>query len=82
MRWFQNLFDARRKITAWRREYNEERPHSSFCYRTRRSSRRSARRDSPARMWGKGPRTPAPCPKPPSPLAMGWGQSERPPENC
>ena len=32
--WFQNLFDARRKIGAWRREYNEERPHSSLNYRT------------------------------------------------
>ena len=30
--WFQNLFDARRKIEAWRREYNEERPHSSLGY--------------------------------------------------
>jgi putative transposase len=32
--WFQNLFDARRKIGAWRKEYNEERPHSSLQYRT------------------------------------------------
>ncbi len=32
--WFQNLFDARRKIAAWREEYNEERPHSSLGYRT------------------------------------------------
>jgi putative transposase len=32
--WFQNLFDARRKIAAWRKEYNEERPHSSLQYRT------------------------------------------------
>ena len=32
--WFQNLFDARRKITAWRKEYNQERPHSSLGYRT------------------------------------------------
>jgi putative transposase len=32
--WFQNLFDARRKIAAWRREYNEERPHSSLGYKT------------------------------------------------
>jgi putative transposase len=32
--WFQNLFDARRKITAWQKEYNEERPHSSLGYRT------------------------------------------------
>jgi putative transposase len=32
--WFQNLFDARRKIAAWRIEYNKERPHSSLSYRT------------------------------------------------
>jgi putative transposase len=32
--WFQNLFDARRKIAAWRTEYNEVRPHSSLGYRT------------------------------------------------
>lgn len=32
--WFLNLADARRKIEAWRKEYNEERPHSSLAYRT------------------------------------------------
>ena len=32
--WFQNLFDARRKIAVWRIEYNEERPHSSLGYKT------------------------------------------------
>src|SRR5712692_5121048 len=32
--WFQNLFDAKRKIAAWRTEYNEERPHSSLGYKT------------------------------------------------
>ena len=32
--WFQNLFDARRKIAAWRIEYDEERPHSSLGYKT------------------------------------------------
>ena len=32
--WFQNLFDARRKIAAWRIDYNEVRPHSSLGYRT------------------------------------------------
>jgi len=32
--WFQNLFDARRKIAAWRKEYNEKRPHSSLGYKT------------------------------------------------
>lgn len=33
--WFSNLFDARTKITSWRKEYNEERPHSSLDCRTR-----------------------------------------------
>src|SRR5579859_5096850 len=32
--WFQNLWDARRKVAAWRKEYNEERPHSSLGYLT------------------------------------------------
>lgn len=32
--WFGNLFEARRKIAAWRTEYNQKRPHSSLGYRT------------------------------------------------
>jgi transposase InsO family protein len=32
--WFQNLFDARRKIASWRIDYNEQRPHSSLGYKT------------------------------------------------
>jgi putative transposase len=32
--WFGNLFEARRKIAAWRTEYNQERPRSSLGYRT------------------------------------------------
>lgn len=32
--WFQNLFDACRKIGEWRREDNEEGPHGSLNYRT------------------------------------------------
>jgi len=32
--WFQNLFEARRIIANWRREYNENRPHSSLNYLT------------------------------------------------
>ena len=32
--WFWNLFDARRKISAWQRDYNFQRPHSSLSYRT------------------------------------------------
>jgi putative transposase len=32
--WFWNLFDARRKISAWQTEYNSRRPHSSLGYLT------------------------------------------------
>jgi len=32
--WFHNLADARTKIADWRKEYNQERPHSSLGYRT------------------------------------------------
>ena len=32
--WFWNLWDAKRKIAAWRIEYNTNRPHSSLAYRT------------------------------------------------
>ena len=32
--WFENLADARRKIEAWRVDYNQTRPHSSLAYRT------------------------------------------------
>jgi putative transposase len=32
--WFQNLFDAKRKIAVWQKDYNEDRPHSSLGYRT------------------------------------------------
>jgi putative transposase len=32
--WFENLWDARRKVAAWRKEFNEERPHSSLRYQT------------------------------------------------
>jgi putative transposase len=32
--WFQNLFEARRIIASWRRDYNERRPHSSLNYMT------------------------------------------------
>ena len=46
--WFQNLFDARRKIAAWREEYNEERPHSALGYVARRRSRGEAALRSPS----------------------------------
>jgi putative transposase len=30
--WFLTLADAREKLEAWRRFYNEERPHSAIGY--------------------------------------------------
>jgi len=32
--WFTSLADARLKMDAWRREYNEDRPHTSLKNRT------------------------------------------------
>lgn len=45
--WFRNLFDAREKIEAWRKEYNQERPHSSLSYQTPEEFARAAKG------WGK-----------------------------
>jgi putative transposase len=46
--WFENLADAKRKIEAWRVEYNEARPHSSLAYRTPAEF---------ARLWSPSPST-------------------------
>ena len=43
--WFWNLFDARRRISAWKVEYNSRRPHSSLGYLTP---------DEFARWWQQG----------------------------
>jgi putative transposase len=32
--WFRNLWQARARIEAWKKEYNSERPHSSLGYQT------------------------------------------------
>ena len=32
--WFENLFDARRKAAEWKKEYNQDRPHSALRYLT------------------------------------------------
>jgi len=34
LEWFRNRTEARAVIEAWRRHYNEDRPHSSHAYRT------------------------------------------------
>jgi putative transposase len=65
--WFQNLFDARRKIAAWRTEYNEERPHSSLGYKTPREFAQHtaglyrAEAGQEASNTGPFPRTPIPA---------------------
>lgn len=38
--WFLGLSDARRIIEAWRRDYNQERPHSALGYQTPAAVRR------------------------------------------
>jgi len=30
MHWFYNLEDVRKKVEKWRKEYNEDKPHSSL----------------------------------------------------
>lgn len=42
MHWFYSLDDARRKIETWRREYNEENPHSSLGFQTPKEFARSS----------------------------------------
>lgn len=32
--WFMSVAEAREKIEAWRRDYNQARPHSSLGYQT------------------------------------------------
>ncbi len=60
--WFMNLWDARRKIAAWKEEYNEERPHSSLGYLAPREfARRVAALRSPT----------APCAPQLAPLSGG-----------
>lgn len=75
----RRLADAREKITQWKQDYNEERPHSSLQYRTPVESAAQSARASPERERGKRPQTPAACPTPPSPLprARGANKSRR-----
>ena len=34
LHWFESLADAQHKIEAWRREYNESRPHMALANRS------------------------------------------------
>jgi len=53
--WFQNLFDARLKVSAYKKEYNEERPHSSLGYKTPSEFARERGRLRPASLDGATP---------------------------
>ncbi len=56
--WFVNLLEARERIEAWRRDYNQARPHSSLGYQTP--------AEFAAQVAGRGasPPTPLALPKP------------------
>jgi putative transposase len=70
--WFQNLFDARRKIAAWHKEYNEERPHSSLGYRTPKEFAAQVARFYGAEL-GQGDSNAVPLPQTPIPAQTGGG---------
>jgi len=81
--WFQNLFDARRKIAAWRREYNEERPHSSLDYRTPQQFAALVRAKQGVLYMtdaGQGASIASPLPRAPIPAEPGDGVEFRIPE--
>ena len=70
--WFRNLFDARRQAKAWRKDYNEVRPHSSLGYRTPRDfAGEASALDLSSAERRKEPQTPAPSSVPPSRLNPG-----------
>lgn len=64
--WLRNLFDARRKIAAWRSDYNQLRPHSSLAYRT--PSEFAALNKCRWTEAGQGTSITSPLPHTPSPL--------------
>ena len=70
--WFTTLADARRKIEAWREDYNTERPHSALGYLSPEefAARLASRGDSPVLGRRKGAQAPPPFPTPLSPLPV------------
>ncbi|PYV15267.1 MAG: hypothetical protein DMG21_15550 [Acidobacteria bacterium] len=44
--WFMNLAEARRVVEAWRRDYNEGRPHTSLGNRTPQEFAGAGRKDT------------------------------------
>ena len=83
--WFMSLDDARRKCEAWRRDYNEERPHSAIGNKARSSSsidqRHTARPDRNILEKGQqaGPRMGSSSSRPDSssPWINSMGQCQR-----
>jgi putative transposase len=60
LEWFRSVLEARVIIGAWRRHYNEERPHSSLDYQTPQEFRRSYDRQHggvEAQIWGPLPQS-------------------------
>ena len=75
--WFQNLFDARRKIAAWQIEYNQERPHSSLGYRTPKEFAAAQAADFYTAERGARDSNAVPCPsRSPIPAQTGEGAAE------
>jgi hypothetical protein len=66
--WFMSLDDAGRKCEAWRRNYNEERPHSAIGNKAPTGSKKAG---SPVQGWG------AVLWRKPSSLVQGWGAVQR-----
>jgi Integrase core domain len=57
--WFQNLFDARRKIAARQKEYNEDRPYCSLGYKTPKELQHRPQASTPPLSEGQGTQTPS-----------------------
>ncbi len=59
MEWFRNLREAQVVIGGWRRQYNEERPHSSLAYQTPHAFRRAYEKQADNHLGGQHQRWPA-----------------------
>jgi Integrase core domain/Transposase len=74
MSWFQNLFDARRQISAWRTEYDEQRPHNSLGYKIPNEfAREHEAKGFYTAGVGQEDSNAVPLPHPPSPLETRMG---------
>ncbi len=58
-----SLADARAELEAWRRDFNEGRPHSSLAYLTPAAYARALCGGRPTRCEPRPLRAPAPCPR-------------------